>query len=71
MNHALRSEQYRFIRYENGAEELYDHAIDPHEWSNLANRHDHESILHRFRAALPQFDAVHHAATATIQICFC
>ncbi|MEZ5038739.1 MAG: sulfatase [Saprospiraceae bacterium] len=28
--------QYRYIRYPDGTEELYDHAIDPHEWDNLA-----------------------------------
>lgn len=35
-NHALRSERYRYIRYADGSEELYDHRQDPHEWKNLA-----------------------------------
>jgi arylsulfatase A-like enzyme len=35
-NHALRSSQYRYIRYEDGGEELYDHQADPMEWKNLA-----------------------------------
>ncbi len=65
MNHALRSERYRFIRYEDGAEELYDHRDDPHEWTNLAADRDHQSTLQRFREALPKFDAVHHPATTT------
>jgi arylsulfatase A-like enzyme len=35
-NHAVRTARYRYIRYENGGEELYDHASDPEEWFNLA-----------------------------------
>jgi arylsulfatase A-like enzyme len=35
-NHAIRDERYRYIRYRNGDEELYDHANDPHEFTNLA-----------------------------------
>jgi arylsulfatase A-like enzyme len=36
-NHAVRTEQLRYIRYANGDEELYDEASDPFEWKNLAN----------------------------------
>lgn len=36
-NHAFRSEQYRYIRYADGSEELYDHANDPNEWTNVAD----------------------------------
>jgi arylsulfatase A-like enzyme len=36
MNHAVRSERWRYIRYSDGSEELYDHENDPMEWSNLA-----------------------------------
>jgi arylsulfatase A-like enzyme len=35
-NHAVRSEGWRYIRYENGNEELYDETADPYEWTNLA-----------------------------------
>ena len=35
-NHALRTERFRYIRYENGDEELYDHQADPMEYTNLA-----------------------------------
>lgn len=34
-NHAVRSQRYRYVRYADGSEELYDHADDPHEWHNL------------------------------------
>ena len=36
-NHSLRSERYRYIRYSDGTEELYDHDNDALEWTNLAN----------------------------------
>ena len=29
-NHAIRTERYRYIRYEDGSEELYDHDADPY-----------------------------------------
>ena len=35
-NHAVRSGRYRYIRYADGSEELYDHDADPNEWKNLA-----------------------------------
>jgi arylsulfatase A-like enzyme len=35
-NHTVRTEGWRYIRYANGDEELYDEAADPHEWKNLA-----------------------------------
>jgi len=35
-NHAVRSEGWRYIRYANGDEELYDESRDPYEWTNLA-----------------------------------
>lgn len=36
-NTAVRTDRYRYIRYEDGSEELYDHQSDPNEWRNLAN----------------------------------
>ena len=32
----LRTDQWRYIRYQDGSEELYDHLTDPNEWHNLA-----------------------------------
>jgi arylsulfatase A-like enzyme len=36
-NHAVRTEGWRYIRYADGGEELYDENKDPYEWTNLAN----------------------------------
>jgi arylsulfatase A-like enzyme len=35
-NHSVRTREWRFIRYADGSEELYDHRNDPYEWTNLA-----------------------------------
>lgn len=37
-NHAVRSEGWRYIRYADGGEELYDETKDPFEWTNLATQ---------------------------------
>jgi arylsulfatase A-like enzyme len=36
-NHSVRTERWRFIRYNDKTEELYDHDADPFEWKNLAS----------------------------------
>ena len=35
-NHTVRTEGWRYIRYANGEEELYDETADPLEYTNLA-----------------------------------
>lgn len=34
-HYAIRTDRFRYILYNNGKEELYDHQNDPHEWNNL------------------------------------
>ena len=36
-NHAIRTNRWRYIQYEDGSTELYDHKSDPYEWNNLAD----------------------------------
>lgn len=43
-NHAIRTERWRYIRYADGGEELYDHANDPYEWTNLASKPEHAEL---------------------------
>lgn len=59
-NHALRSEKYRFIQYDDGSEELYDHLSDPNEWTNLASNPEYAEVLARFRKELPQEESPYH-----------
>lgn len=53
-NHAIRSEHFRYIRYADGSEELYDHRNDPHEWRNLAGDPKHQEILSAHAKWLPE-----------------
>jgi iduronate 2-sulfatase len=51
-SYSLRSRGWRYIRYENGKEELYQVADDPYEWTNLAGRPKYASQLNSFRDQL-------------------
>lgn len=52
-NHAVRSERWRYIRYNDGSEELYDHNNDPHEWHNLASLPEYRTILSEHAQWIP------------------
>lgn len=56
-NHAVRSAGWRFIRYANGDEELYDETNDANEWTNLAADPKQASRLAAMRALLPTRNA--------------
>lgn len=43
-SHSVRSEQWRYIRYSDGTEELYDHSKDPNEWTNIAGDEANQTI---------------------------
>lgn len=43
-NHAVRTDRWRYIRYADGGEELYDHQQDPYEWTNLAGKPEHSAL---------------------------
>lgn len=55
-NHALRTDRWRYIRYADGAEELYDHSNDPLERTNLAARPESAKIKADLQAWLPKHD---------------
>lgn len=56
-NHAVRSERWRYIRYSDGTEELYDHSKDPWEWTNLAGLPEYSSVIADHRKHLPRNEA--------------
>lgn len=53
-NHSLRSERWRYIRYADGGEELYDHDADEYEWTNQAGDPKHASIKAQLAESLPE-----------------
>jgi arylsulfatase A-like enzyme len=53
-NHAVRTERWRYIRYADGTEELYDHQSDPNEWNNLAADPRYASVIADLKTHLPR-----------------
>ncbi len=51
---SIRTERYRYIRYKEGQQELYDHAKDPHEWTNEVNNPEYARIVHELSSRLPR-----------------
>ncbi|HUS07963.1 MAG TPA: sulfatase [Bryobacteraceae bacterium] len=57
-NHSVRSERWRYIRYHDGSEELYDHGKDDLEWTNLAGNAELAGVKQDLRKWLPAVDAL-------------
>ena len=57
-NHAIRDGQFRYIRYADLSEELYDHTNDPYEFTNLANDPSMLATKHRLAAFLPKHETL-------------
>jgi len=53
-NHGVRSENWRYIVYADGSQELYDMRNDPNEWTNLAGEAKYASIIREHRKWLPK-----------------
>ena len=55
-NYGVRSDRYRYIVYEDGSEELYDHTNDKWEWKNVAGNPQFAVVKKNMRKWIP----VHH-----------
>lgn len=55
-NHGVRSERWRYIRYADGTEELYDMLADPNEWHNLAGDPKWADVIADHKRWLPETD---------------
>ena len=55
-NHGIRSERWRYIRYADGTEELYDMHRDPHEWTNVAALPEYAAIIAMHKNWLPPIE---------------
>jgi len=47
---SIRTDQYRYIYYRNGEEELYDHSNDPNEWTNVVSSGAYSTALDQMRS---------------------
>ncbi len=61
-NHTVRTKDWRYIRYRDGAEELYDHRTDPGEHVNLAANPKFADVLAEHRNWLLKNEAANDAA---------
>jgi arylsulfatase A-like enzyme len=56
-DHAVRDNQWRYIRYHDGSEELYDDVSDPNEWTNVAAKPENAGVKARLAKWLPTENA--------------
>jgi iduronate 2-sulfatase len=53
-NHAIVFGDYRYIHYEDGSEELYNHKNDPNEFYNIAADNQNSKIINHLKSFLPK-----------------
>lgn len=53
-NYAIVSQWYRFIQYNDGSEEFYDHRKDPNEWHNMIDNPEYKRAITRHRKQVPK-----------------
>jgi len=58
-NHAIRSERFHYIHYNDGGEELYDMTQDPHQWHNLADDARFKAAKAKLKKWLPKTNVEH------------
>lgn len=52
--HSVRSKKWRYTRYQDGQEELYDHDVDELEWKNLAGDPQYKKVIEELAKYLPE-----------------
>jgi len=53
-NHTVKSQQFRYIQYEDGGEEFYDHNDDPNEFKNQAKNTEYKDEINALKGYLPK-----------------
>ncbi len=59
-NHSVRTERWRFTRYYDGSEELYDVTRDPDEFYNLAGDQQFDKIKQELKREMPAYNDVQY-----------
>ncbi len=57
-NFAVRSDDWRYIQYRDGSEELYDHRVDPGEFTNLALDPAYAEVIAEHKKYIPENPAL-------------
>lgn len=67
-NHSVRSENWRYIRYADGSEELYNTVADPHEWTNIVHDMKFTDVVRQHAKWLPKINTqpVPHSASRVL-----
>lgn len=52
-SYSVRDDDFRYIVYKDGGEELYDHRTDPNEWTNVVSKPKYSETLENLRRKLP------------------
>lgn len=68
-SHCLTAERWKYIRYFDGSEELYDRLFDPFEWTNLAENPAYASVKESMKPYFPQISTPNVPGT-TLKQCF-
>jgi arylsulfatase A-like enzyme len=64
-NHTLRTADWRYIRYADGKEELYNERTDPYEWTNVASKAEFAKVKQDLAKYLPATNAPPVESNAT------
>jgi arylsulfatase A-like enzyme len=56
-NHTIKSKDFRYIQYEDGGEEFYDHKNDPNEFTNQAKNAVYKDEIEALKKLLPKTNA--------------
>ncbi|MEM7675721.1 MAG: sulfatase-like hydrolase/transferase [Myxococcota bacterium] len=59
-NHGIRSNKWRYIRYTDETEELYDQINDPKNFYNLANNPEYKDVIEELAKWIPKKEAETH-----------
>ena len=56
----VRNTRWRYTRYFDGTQELYDLDADPNEWRNLAGKERYAEVIARLDAEIPEDERYEH-----------